>query len=58
MPAETDADLTTPTGMLRHLLHRNEFGVWSIKVNDNKFAVLPRWMWAYCEKVMETVNAR
>lgn len=44
--------LNTPEGMLRRLLVRNANGVWLIRVDDDDFARVPRWMWGHCEKAL------
>jgi hypothetical protein len=46
------ADINTPEGLLRHLLYVNECGVAFVRVDDDKYHQLPRWLWGHCKRAL------
>jgi hypothetical protein len=45
--------LATKDDLLKHLLMRNSpSGMWFVFCDEDKYHVLPRWLWSYLDKIL------
>ena len=49
-------DINTPLGLLSYLLYINQQGVVFVKVDDDRFYPLPKWMWGHCKRALGLIQ--
>jgi hypothetical protein len=49
-------DINTPLGMLNYLLHVNQHGVVFVRVDDETYYPLPRWLWGHCKRALGIIK--
>ena len=53
---KNETDINAPEGMLRWLLTVNQHGVVVVRVDEDRYYVLPKWIWGHCKRALRLIK--